>query len=200
MPTFSFGWHVDRYQTSNRRKEETRPTKMTTPMVPSFWQPTCKIGKKGAKKQREHLVLHTNTTNEEEPMPTVWLIVSSVQPNAEKQTKWNKNEKETEKPTMPTFSFAWRVDQYQTSNQKKEEARPRKMTTPTVPSFRQPTRKIGKKGAAKQRGHLILHTSTTNEEPMLTVRSIVSLVEPNTEKQKKGKEKEKMTMPTFSFG
>jgi len=65
------------------------------------------------------------------------------------------------------------------------------MTTPTVPSFRQTTRKIGRKGAANQRGHLILHTNTTNEEPMPTVRLIVSSVKPYAKKQKKRKGKGK---------
>jgi len=53
---------------------------------------------------------------------------------------------------MPTFLFRWRVVPYRPSNQTKEESRPRKITTPTVPSFRPPSRKIKKRGSCKAEG------------------------------------------------
>jgi len=133
-------------------------------------------------------------------MPTIRSIVSWVEPNLDKQTKQNKKEKE--KSTMPTFSFDWCVDQYQTSNRRKEEARSTTMTTPTVPSFWQPTRKIEKKGSKKEEGTPCpSHQHNHEEEPTPTVRSIVSSVQPNAEKQakqnKNEEEKEKPMMPTF---
>jgi len=91
---------------------------------------------------------------------------------------------------MPTYSFGWHVNLYQPSNQKKKQGQ-EKSQCQWFLCFSHQLAKIRKKGAEKQRRCLVVHANATNkEEPMLTVQSIISLVEPNAKKKKrKGKGK-----------